>query len=298
MKHFFLILILFTFWSSKLIGQQISLTNLYSYNMQSINPAFSAISDFDAVYLNHRNQWTSLDKNPSTTFMAFNYSLNKTNGIGGNMYIDNLGLLRQVYAIGNYAHSFQIKNHIFSLATGFGIHYNSLNFSDIIVDDYTDDILINNRSTGLTYLTDMGAIYKYKDFMFGASSPRIIQSKINTSNLSFGLKRQINVFSSYNYKYNHHLIITPSILYRAVSFYNSQFDFNVDFNWGRTLSIGAGYRTNTAFLARVNGRVSEKFDISYSLENYFSKVGNIFVTQEISLAYKLYKTPDPKNNLD
>ena len=287
-------LFLMVLCSSNIIAQQVPENNLYTTNEHTINPAFPSISNYDAAYLSHRVQWTAFDNPPSTSYLNGHYKLNKSSGIGIDIYSDKVNMLKQQYAIIGYSRKIQKKYHKLGIGINAGMIQNKIDLSNAIVEDFSDDIFNNVNYNSSTFLTEIGLIYNYKKFEIGISIPRFIQSKVSISNGAFLNQRHYMTHANYNLSLTPNLTLTPSSLLKFINIDNYQLDINTDLNYKNKMFVGAGYRSNNSVIARA-GVIINNIDIGYAYDINLSKNGfNNAVSHELRIGFKVFH---PKENL-
>lgn len=255
--------------SFMVIGQQTRQTNLYRYNLYSMNPAYAGNSGCWEINFNHVNQWVKIDGAPLTNFFSANGRIGKSLGVGANVLIDRIGMFQQVSASGSLAYGFTFaKDHHVRLGISGGYFQMRLDPSDAIVFDNNDDIINGGTQTSNSVITEAGISYNWKGLDFSFSTQQMIEtrSSFNYNNLDgYGLRRHYTGYLGYGFVLNKSFSITPSVFYKNVGSVN-QFDFNADLNYNDFIYGGVGYRTSVGVIARVGVNIRKMFFIGYAYE--------------------------------
>jgi type IX secretion system PorP/SprF family membrane protein len=296
-------------FSGILNAQQTQVSSLYNYNPILINPAETGYNKTTDIGLNYRRQWTNYTGAPSTGWLAGHTNLNEKMGIGGVVLYDEMAFIKNIDAKLYYAYHLKLAADFkLSFGLGLGIIQNSINFSDIKADDYTDEIISGGNVSGTMFDATFGTVINFKDFKLGVSLPQLLQGKvaIPSSNIeaNYNLKSHLNVNASYDFEINNHVTFLPSVMYRR-SKASSQFDVFTNFMFNKQIFLGIGYRQGVGIMANVGMKLKEKIQLNYLYE--FGKSGfasSTSGTHEIMLRYvigkktavesELEKTPDVK----
>ena len=76
-------------------AQQTRQSNHYNYNKFGFNTAYAGYSGCTEINFSHMNQWIKVDGAPTTNYLSANTRLGKNFGIGGNVMVDQSGMMRQ-----------------------------------------------------------------------------------------------------------------------------------------------------------------------------------------------------------
>ncbi len=289
LKYIASFILLFTVFTT--FGQQSRLTNLYSHNKYSFNPAYAGVSGCTEIYFSHMNQWTRVDGAPVTNYLSANSRLGKSLGVGANILLDKIGMMQNFSASGSVSYGFTInKLHTLRIGISGGYYQTRIDPTNAIAFDPNDVIVEGGVQSAGTVTTEAGILYKFKRLELSFASQQIIETrtKFEHTNLDgYGLKRHYVAFGSYGFILTKRLTLTPSVLYKGIK-NNSQFDFNADLNYNDFIYGGIGYRTEVGLIGRVGINIRKMFFIGYAYEvpmqNIASYSGG---SHEISVGLKL-----------
>ena len=279
--------------ASNATGQQTRLSNLYTQNKYSFNPAYAGFGGCTEVYFSHMNQWTKLEGAPLTNYLSANTRIGKSLGLGANVLLDQIGMYQNMSASGSVAYGFNFaKFHTIRLGLSAGYFQTRLDPTGAIAFDNADVIVNGGIQSSSALSTDAGILYKFKRFQISFASQQLFEtrSNFNYSQLDgYGLKRHFTGFTSYEFLLNKRLSLTPSVLYKSIS-NNHQLDFNADLNYNDFISGGLGYRMDVGLIGRIGVNIRKLFFIGYAyvvpMQNIASYSGG---SHEIALGLKFCK---------
>ncbi|MGY8926632.1 MAG: PorP/SprF family type IX secretion system membrane protein, partial [Flavobacteriales bacterium] len=128
--------------ASNAIGQQTRLSNLYTQNKYSFNPAYAGFGGCTEVYFSHMNQWTKLEGAPLTNYLSANTRIGKSLGLGANVLLDQIGMYQNMSASGSVAYGFNFaKFHTIRLGLSAGYFQTRLDPTGAIAFDNADVIV-------------------------------------------------------------------------------------------------------------------------------------------------------------
>ena len=279
-------------------SQQTPQRNLYGYNKYAINPAYAGASGCTQINFSHLNQWVKVEGAPLTSMISANGLLGKSMGIGGQVLVDQIGMIQQVSAMGSLSYGVTIgKTHNIRLGASIGYNQYRIDASDAIAFDEEDPIIEGGEQAGGTVNSNIGILYRWKNLEISIGSQQLIQS---TSNMSFsgidgfGLRRHLNGLIAYNQTIGDDWMLTPSIYTKGTN-NGYQLDINADASYKKHISGGIGYRTSVGLIARAGIQVQDLFFIGYAYETPMSNIASYSSgSHEILLGIKFCKKK-PKN---
>ncbi len=247
-------------------AQQMPQTNLYTDNIFNINPAYAGYNPTCLeAYLGHITQWVGVEGAPSTNYLDIHKGFGKRFGLGGGFILDQTSMINRFS--GNLSGSYRIglgENSNLRVGLSMGVYQVSINTSDAIVQDPTDELVTGSRS-GMTFNNEFGLIYNYKKFIVGVAVPQVLETNASTDAGNFGVDRHFTAFAKYDWEVSEKWSIEPSSMMRNVNNI-SQFDGNLMATYNNLISIGAGYRTDVGLLARMRLRLQDMFILAYAYE--------------------------------
>ena len=274
-------------------SQQTPQRNLYGYNKYAINPAYAGASGCTQINFSHLNQWVKVEGAPLTSMISANGLLGKSMGIGGQVLVDQIGMIQQVSAMGSLSYGVTIgKTHNIRLGASIGYNQYRIDASDAIAFDEEDPIIEGGEQAGGTVNSNIGILYRWKNLEISIGSQQLIQS---TSNMSFsgidgfGLRRHLNGLIAYNQTIGDDWMLTPSIYTKGTN-NGYQLDINADASYKKHISGGIGYRTSVGLIARAGIQVQDLFFIGYAYETPMSNIASYSSgSHEILLGIKFCK---------
>ena len=274
-------------------SQQTPQRNLYGYNKYAINPAYAGASGCTQINFSHLNQWLKVEGAPLTSMISANGLIGKSMGVGGQVLVDQIGMIQQVSAMGSLSYGLSIgKSHNIRLGASIGYNQYRIDASDAIAFENGDPIIEGGEQAGGTVNSNIGILYQWKNLELSIGSQQLIQS---TSNMSFagidgfGLRRHLNGFIAYNQKIGDNWMLTPSIYTKGTN-NGYQLDINADATYKKYIFGGLGYRTSVGMIARAGIQVQDLFFIGYAYETPMSNIASYSSgSHEIILGIKFCK---------
>ena len=274
-------------------SQQTPQRNLYGYNKYAINPAYAGASGCTQINFSHLNQWVKVEGAPLTSMISANGLIGKSLGVGGQVLVDQIGMIQQVSAMGSLSYGLTIgKTHNIRLGASIGYNQYRIDASDAIAFENGDPIIEGGEQAGGTVNSNIGILYQWKNLEIGIGSQQLIQS---TSNMpfagidGFGLRRHLNGLVAYNQKIGDNWMLTPSIYTKGTN-NGYQLDINADATYNKYISGGIGYRTSVGLIARAGIQVQDLFFIGYAYETPMSNIASYSSgSHEILLGIKFCK---------
>lgn len=230
----------------QVFSQQKSLSNLYTQNLFTINPAATGIQGNFAGYLNVRDQWTGLKGAPAITSLGLHSMVNSNMGLGLNIEQNEVGVFKQFISEFNYSYrSLLSKEQSIAFGLKAGISKSSLNYQIMQVAQ-EDDITLYSSSTAIDEIqvrVGAGMHYNNKNFnahisapvLYGAQEKKFFQTVHGLASYDFYAAENIWKFQ-------------PSFLYRHTYASKGQAELNLMAEWDKKLWGLLSYRTNKSFI--------------------------------------------------
>ena len=256
-------------------SQQTPQRNLYGFNKYAINPAYAGSNGCTEMHFSHLNQWVKVEGAPLTSMITANGLIGKSLGVGGQILVDQIGMIQQVSAMGTASYGFSVaKTHNLRIGASFGYNQYRIDATNAIAFDSGDPIIDGGEQAGGTINTNIGLLYNWKNLEVSLGSEQVIQSTTNMSLAGvdgYGLRRHLNAYIAYNQNIGSNWVFTPSIYSKGTN-NGHQIDFNADAFYKRNISGGIGFRTGVGLIARAGIQIKDFFFMGYAYE---APMGNI-----------------------
>jgi type IX secretion system PorP/SprF family membrane protein len=326
MKNFRnIVLYIFIFCHSFLIGQDIHLTQFYA-NPVYLNPAFTGASGCLRVAGVYRNQWPAISNGyVSYVFSADGYIPEAKSGLGLVLSNDvaGSGQLRTTNAMASYAYETNI-NRAYAIRAGIqvgmgskSVNINNLLFGDQISRGGSVSTIENIPQSVYYFDSNAGLLFYGKKFWVGFSAfhlNRPNESLTGNTDAKLPVKYSahggVKILLDGEEKGDRTMntYITPVLHYYHqekfdqldVGCYFTKAMINVGF-WYRGIpglkAYKPGYSNNDAFAVLI-GCSNDKFNVGYSYDFTISKLsGNTKGGHEISLSFQYCKKKKKKRVL-
>ncbi|NLA24300.1 MAG: PorP/SprF family type IX secretion system membrane protein [Bacteroidales bacterium] len=283
MRKVVILLCFLVFFSSMANSQQIALYSMYFDNQYVINPAYAgAERDVIPMRLSVHKQWIGIDKSPSTQVFSIHQRLpNKIMGLGGMIFHDSFGPIRQIGTQVTYSYHLQATRQIhisFGVSTELMGYMVSLQQEDF--QSY-EPILTRNRSSVFVPDATIG-IYAYAPKWWASfSTAHIIQTglKVTSTWDQRGRANQMvrHYFTGAGYKFEfttiNNLEIEPSAFLKFTEITPLQVDLNLKFIWNDEIWMGTSIRPKDSFVLM--------FGLNY--KEYYFAISHNFTFSDLSV---------------
>jgi len=111
-------------------------------NQYLINPAAAGTSDYLSIGTSFRQQWAGFKDAPRTQMLTSNGKVGENMGVGGILYNDITGPLRNLGFTGSYAYHIKTSdNNKLSLGLSLSVTQHVLDGSGFVLNDEVDNTL-------------------------------------------------------------------------------------------------------------------------------------------------------------
>jgi type IX secretion system PorP/SprF family membrane protein len=272
-----------------IFSQQSSLYNTYSIDPLLLNIAYAG-SSCKEINAHYRTQWIGMPNAPKAMQLNAHSAFGKSNGIAFRINSQTIGLLDKLDVTLGYSYKFKISKYS-KLHFGIGIGWDQTVFNSnkaIVLSN--KDVNLNNfnqqKAQGID--SEFGLMLISKISKIGFSILHLYNSKPDYSgNGTFKTLPQVNLQGSYVFNKGKKVEIEPWILNRYTLKGNNVLEGVVNFNIDKSLTIGAGYRSNYGIIFLASFKI-ENFKIAYSADYGTSKNAiNLGSSHQIMLGYSL-----------
>ncbi len=290
-------------------AQQAPLYNQYHIAPLIYNPSYTGFNQGVDVTLIRNQKWGNYGEGFNANSLSAGTILRDGNsGIGISLYSDYVGITSKLNAHLLYSYRIKLGEEMnVRFGIGAGVVDNRIDFSNIIVTDPNDPVVINAIGDRKTMFDmNVGLNFNYSDLRIGVSMPQVLGSKLlyADNNASFyTLERQLVSNVGYSWYLNREkgILINPEALL-IYSFAGAPLHYsaNLMFELEKIAWIGVGYKSNYAvsFNLGVNVIKNLKFGLAYDyiindVATYSSKPN-----AEVILKYSIPPRVQKVNNED
>jgi len=279
-------------------GQQAPLYNQYHVAPLIYNPSYTGYGEGVDVTLIRNQKWGNYGEGFNANSLSAGTLLKgDKSGIGISLYSDYVGITSKLNAHLLYSYHIKLAEKMYlSAGVAAGVVDNRIDFSNAIVTDPNDPILINAVGDRKT-MFDMnaGINFRYADFRFGVSVPQLLGSKLVYTGNNFSyytLERQLvsNIGYSWYINRDKGIILNPEAIV-IYSFPGAplQYSGNLMFEMEKIAWIGVGYKSNyaLAFNVGINLVKNLKFGLAYDFQINEVATYNASPNAEIMLKYSI-----------
>src|SRR5262245_25004225 len=157
-----------------LLAQQSDPGNMYPLNNYLINSAAAGADTTWKAFTGYRKQWSGISNSPSLAYLGIAGRVGRNHGAGLLVEQSKYGLLSDLNAKLSYAYHFTFRSgNTFHAGASIGFVNRSLQTSDVVATDYSDDLLVHNSLTGTAMLSTIGVMFTSHRLLLGASLPQL-----------------------------------------------------------------------------------------------------------------------------
>ena len=309
MKKILFIIAVFT--ATIATAQQQPLYSQYWQNGFVINPAVAGTSGYAEFKTVLRNQWTGLsDENgisqsPKTNTLSFQSGIGEKNiGLGAYVFSDKIGPVSRTGLSAAYAYHMRAgKASMLSFGLSGMFYLYKLNTSALNFDagTNTDNVLLTGNFKGFYPNLGAGIYLKGANYFIGMSVPELIATKISASQDFFVVQEKQHFFfnGGVTMKMTDNVDLIPSFLFKYVNGAPAQVDANAVLSLKKVFSLGASYRTGSAFVLMFGYKYKDIFQFGYGYDITTSGLSPYTKgTHEIMLSYNIHCTKKEEPTAD
>lgn len=276
-----------------LFAQQKPLFTNYVFNDFYYNPAIAStkeVVDFRFIY---RNQWAGLDGRPQTeTFSAVSAFKKFPLGLGGNLYHDDTGPLRNIGLNVSVSYGIKLKNESM-ISAGISVGIINLKLDkDVNIREQGDLAVTAAQDGKVVPDAGLGIYYKWKGLYAGFSIPQIFQTTtkfdVEDPNNMNKLVRHYFLAAGYRFEVIDKVELEPSFALKAVKAAPLQGDITLRAFYNNLVWLGLSYRTQDAVNVMAGLIIKDMFEIGYAYDITTSNLNSVSNgSHEILLNYRL-----------
>lgn len=246
----------------------------FMFNKLSYNPAYAGASNAMDASVVARQQWMGFKNAPSSQFLNFDTHLSKLGGVGLSVVNDKLGYEKCIRVRVIYAYHLKFGDKAsLSAGIGAGFYNKSLDNSQLIFDDATDQNAYLSTASKLKPDFDAGLQFTLKSWNIGVSMTHVQKSNKGSKDF-FDVPRHIYCFTNYSFKVNEKLSIIPA-LYLKSSWFITQIEANCNFLIAERFWIGGSYRVNDAAIGMLGVAITKNIKLGYSYDFVVGSAKNL-----------------------
>jgi type IX secretion system PorP/SprF family membrane protein len=280
-----LLIIGFLFLSVSVKGQQDPLYNMYFFNQQMINPAYSGAHGIMSLSANFRQQWAGIPGAPNTNTLSFNTSFKSNQfGAGFNFINDRLGVNSNNEVQFSFAYKVQMnRGRKLSMGVQGGFIDYRYNYSDLNLEFTDDEDLDLNRENLTEPNFGLGFLYFAEDYYLSFSIPRLLDIEVNDGIISSTrYMRHFYLGGGYVFRPDFVAMFKPSFLLKYVDGQPLSVDLNAQVLLGDIVWAGITIRNFNTVGINSQIQITDSFRFGYAFEiPTNSLVGSNYGTHEI-----------------
>jgi type IX secretion system PorP/SprF family membrane protein len=248
-------------------GQQGPQFTQYMFNNLVINPAYAGADEHPSVTIVARNQWTGVDRAPSTQSLGAHALVAKRVGLGLTVVNDNIGIHKNTTATVNYAYHLRAGRKAF---VSMGLQAGVVNFrSDYLsLAGNSNDPLLTRYVKDTKFNIGAGIYFRSPKLDIGASFPRLLSRRIQVNDTVVVKFRNADVLGYVRYRIpvSTAFTIEPSLLLKYFPSLPVSFDTNCMIIYKEVISAGVSYRNNESIDMILKLQLTPKLEAGYAYD--------------------------------
>lgn len=279
--------------------QELMQNSFYMYNSQLVNPAVVGTNGDVRALLNHREQWTNFDGNPSSSYVSINSKLPHKLGGGLTLFQEKFGVTKYTGGQADIAYKIRLTADELMLSFGIKTRFSLLDkdFSDLRTESQGDPLKGKVFENEFRFNSGVGAFLYNENFYVGFSALSLIDysdKEVNTGALD---DTYYCVVGGYLFELNSALKFKPTVFVKSIKHVSPCVDINANFQFFDKVWVGAMYRWDNAVGVNVLCNIGKKLQVGYAYEHSVSELAQIHAgAHEIMLGYVLFKGNSHKHN--
>lgn len=279
-------------------AQQENSFNHFSFNPQTINPAYAGTWDATGFLIMGQNQWAGLDGAPRSYALSMQTPFRQKGvGLGLNIISDRIGLEKRLHINADYSYRLKIKEEVFlrlGLKAGVTNYANDLSSYRLHPDDPFDPSFIGNIDVKMMPNFGVGAFLYSERYYVGLSIPYMLQNEFRDNYNNFSTQAQMRHFylqGAYTFDLVPLVRFKPGAMIRATAGAPIDIDLSGHFLLADKIWIGANYSHKSRAGASLQWIIDSHMRLGYSalFDNTHMKAFHSG-THEITISYELGKS--------
>lgn len=288
-KHIILITITVLFWDLTNAQQSPHYTQ-YSYNMNVVNPAYTATNRRTDVNLMARSQWAGVEGAPKTISFSFSFPAGENFGLGLSAINDEVGPVKEKNLYIDYSYIIKLSNRYYDRSLAFGLKAGAT-FLDVgLLSPNADNDPLNVPVSQVSPNIGVGVFYYTNSFYFGLSAPNLLNSRhLDKSDgvisTAFEEKHYFLTLGKV-FDISRQVKFKPSTMLKAVNGSPLSIDISANLLYDSFFEVGLSYRLEDAFSGIIGLQINKNFRIGYAYDHSLSNFSNYnFGSHEVLLRF-------------
>lgn len=268
-------------------GQQDPHYTQYMYNMEIINPAYTATNEATMATLLARSQWVGIEGAPKTATFSLSGPVGRNVGLGLSVIHDEVGPVIENNLFADFSYTLRFTEAS-KLALGLKAGMTFLDVDLLDPDDETDplNVPIHLRAPNFGF----GAFYFNDRFYVGLSLPNILETKhMEKTGQVVSTAAEVSHYfltTGIVFDLSDNLKFKPSAMVKAAPGSPISLDLSANLLINEMLELGASYRFEDSASAMIGLNVTPDFRVGYAYDRTLTAIGDYNSgSHEIMLSY-------------
>ncbi len=275
-------------------GQQDPMYTQYSFNTQTINPAYAGTWESMGFLVLGRHQWLGMDGAPKTyTFSLQSNTNDKNVGLGLNIINDKIGREQRLSMFGDYSYRLRVN---YDSYLRFGLKFGVTNYNNNLsayrqYPGELDPVSMGEIDVRFMPNFGIGALLYSENYYVGLSVPKLVENQFRNNYNNYSTQSELRHFfliAGYVFDLSRYLKFKPTFLTKATMGAPVEFDFTANFLLSDKVWLGGMYRTGDSFGFIAQWIFDKNLRIGYGVDFTTTKLQNFHNgTHEVMVSYEI-----------
>lgn len=251
----------------------------FMYNNLVINPAYAGAEEVLSLTVLNRNQWSGVEKAPTTqSFSAHTLVKKKNIGLGLTIINDRIGVHKNISVLTNYAYHIRMgKESTLSMGLQVGITNLKSDYASLSGNSNDPNLAKSINETMLDFGT--GIYFRSQRLHIGVSTPELLSKTVQLNDtLSIDI-RKVNIFGYARYRLalSNLFELEPGVMVKYFPDVPVSYDLNLNFIYRRALTVGVSYRVKESVDLLLKFQLTPQLQFGYAYDfpiNYITNLSN------------------------
>jgi type IX secretion system PorP/SprF family membrane protein len=261
----------------------------FMYNNLVINPAYAGAEEVLSLTLVSRNQWSGVEKAPTTqSFSAHTLLRKKKVGLGLTLISDRIGVHSNTSVLTNYAYHIRVGRKS-TLSMGLQVGITNLKSDYASLSGNSNDPNLANSINETTLDFGTGIYFRSPKLHLGLSTPELVSKSVQLNDTLSVSIRTMNLFGYARYRFilSKFLEMEPGLMIKYFPDVPISYDVNLNFIYRSVLTTGFSYRSKESVDFILKLQLTSQLQFGYAYDYPINYAANLSsASHELMLNYQ------------
>jgi type IX secretion system PorP/SprF family membrane protein len=271
------------------IAQQRPQFTQFMYNNLVINPAYAGAEEVLSLTLVNRNQWSGVEKAPTTqSFSAHTLLKKKKVGLGLTLISDRIGVHNNTSVLTNYAYHIRVGRQS-TLSMGLQVGITNLKSDYASLSGNSNDPNLSNSINETMLGFGTGIYFRSPKVHLGLSAPELVSKSVQLNDTLSVSIRTMNLFgyARYHFTLSKFIAMEPGLMIKYFPDVPISYDVNLNFIYKNVLTTGFSYRSKESVDFILKLQLTSQLQFGYAYDYPVNFAANLSsASHELMLNYQ------------